>query len=41
MSRQVAQLFEDKRQKLNLTWEAGRDGGNWLDDDALPIPPRG
>ena len=31
----VAQLFEDKKQKLNLTWEAGRDGGDkYLDNDA-------
>ena len=30
------QLFEDKRQKLNLVWEAGRDGGDRrLSDDDI------
>ncbi|MBA2659844.1 MAG: HPr kinase/phosphorylase [Nitrosospira sp.] len=32
----IAQLFEDKRQKLGLTWEGGRDGSDRrLDDDAI------
>ncbi|HEX8875088.1 MAG TPA: HPr(Ser) kinase/phosphatase [Nitrosospira sp.] len=38
----VAQLFEEKKQKLNLTWEAGRDGGGrCLDDDAIARSTQG
>jgi HPr kinase/phosphorylase len=38
----VAQLFEDKKQKLTLTWEAGRDGGaRYLDDDAIAHSTQG
>jgi HPr kinase/phosphorylase len=29
----IAQLFEDKREKLDLTWEAGRDGSDRQLDD--------
>jgi HPr kinase/phosphorylase len=36
------QLFEDKRQKLNLVWEAGRDGGEQsLGDDAIARSTQG
>jgi HPr kinase/phosphorylase len=36
------QLFEDKRQKLNLVWEAGRDGGERsLGDDAIARSTQG
>ena len=36
------QLFEEKRQKLNLVWEAGRDGGeSSLSDDAIARSPQG
>jgi HPr kinase/phosphorylase len=38
----VAQLFEERKQKLGLTWEAGRSGGNnWLDDDLLAHSTQG
>ncbi|MDE2366789.1 MAG: HPr kinase/phosphorylase [Betaproteobacteria bacterium] len=38
----VTQLFEEKKQKLNLTWEAGRDGGGrCLDDDAIARSTQG
>jgi HPr kinase/phosphorylase len=38
----VAQLFEERKQKLGLTWEAGRSGGNnWLDDDLLARSTQG
>lgn len=38
----VAQLFQDKKQKVNLTWEAGRDGGDrYLDDDAIAHSTQG
>jgi HPr kinase/phosphorylase len=38
----VAQLFEERKQKLSLTWEAGRGGGNnWLDDDLLAHSTQG
>ncbi|SEL30105.1 HPr(Ser) kinase/phosphatase [Nitrosovibrio tenuis] len=38
----VAQLFDDKKQKLCLTWEAGRDGGGkCLDDDAVAHSTQG
>jgi HPr kinase/phosphorylase len=38
----VAQLFEDKKQKLALAWEAGRDGGaRYLDDDAIAHSTQG
>ena len=36
------QLFEEKRQKLNLVWEAGRDGGeSSLSDDAIARSTQG
>ncbi|SFH39660.1 Hpr(Ser) kinase/phosphatase [Nitrosospira sp. Nsp14] len=36
------QLFEDKRQKLNLVWEAGRDGGDRsLSDDDIARSTQG
>jgi HPr kinase/phosphorylase len=36
------QLFEDKREKLNLVWEAGRDGGERsLGDDAIARSTQG
>ena len=36
------QLFEDKRQKLNLVWEAGRDGGDRrLSDDDVAHSTQG
>ncbi len=36
------QLFEDKRQKLNLVWEAGRDGGDRrLSDDDVARSTQG
>ncbi len=38
----IAQLFEDKRQKLGLTWEGGRDGSDrQLDDDAVARSTQG
>jgi HPr kinase/phosphorylase len=38
----ITQLFEDKRQKLALTWEAGRDGGDrQLDDDVIARSTQG
>ncbi|MEO7320152.1 MAG: HPr(Ser) kinase/phosphatase [Nitrosospira sp.] len=38
----IAQLFEDKRQKLDLTWEGGRDGSDRrLDDDAISRSTQG
>lgn len=38
----IAQLFEDKRQKLGLTWEGGRDGSDRrLDDDAISRSTQG
>ncbi len=38
----VTQLFEDKKQKLSLIWEAGRDGGDrYLDDDAIARSTQG
>jgi len=38
----IAQLFEDNRDKLDLTWEAGRDGGDRpLDDDAIAASTQG
>src|SRR5579871_1659524 len=38
----VTQLFEDKKQKLSLIWEAGRDGGGrYLDDDAIARSTKG
>ena len=38
----IARLFEDKQQKLGLTWEAGRDGGDrQLDDDAIARSTQG
>ncbi|MEO6561515.1 MAG: HPr(Ser) kinase/phosphatase [Nitrosospira sp.] len=38
----IEQLFEDKRQKLGLTWEAGKDGGGrQLDDDAIAQSTQG
>ena len=38
----IAQLFEDKRQKLDLTWEGGRDGSDSrLDDDAISRSMKG
>ena len=38
----VAQLFEERRQKLSLTWEAGKDGGNnWLDEALLSHSSQG
>jgi HPr kinase/phosphorylase len=37
-----SQLFEDKREKLNLVWEAGRDGGERsLGDDAIARSTQG
>ncbi|ABB73391.1 Hpr(Ser) kinase/phosphatase [Nitrosospira multiformis ATCC 25196] len=36
------QLFEEKRQKLGLTWEAGRDGGDRsLDNEAIARSTQG
>ena len=36
------QLFEDKRQRLNLVWEAGRDGGDrCLSDDDIARSTQG
>ena len=38
----IAQLFEDNREKLDLTWEAGKDGGDrQLDDDAIAASTQG
>ncbi len=38
----ITQLFEEKRQKLALTWEAGRDGGDrQLDDDVIARSTQG
>jgi HPr kinase/phosphorylase len=38
----VAQLFEERKQKLGLTWEAGRGGGSkWLDDEVLAHSTQG
>jgi HPr kinase/phosphorylase len=38
----IARLYEDKRQKLGLTWEAGREsGGTQLDDDAIARSTQG
>lgn len=38
----IAQLFEDKREKLGLTWEGGRDGSDRrLDDDAISRSTQG
>src|SRR5690349_2706824 len=38
----VAQLFEERKQKLGLTWEAGRGGGSkWLDDELLAHSTQG
>ena len=38
----IAQLFEDNREKLDLTWEAGKDGGDrQLDDDAIATSTQG
>lgn len=38
----IAQLFEDNRDKLDLTWEAGRDGGDRpLADDAIAQSTQG
>ncbi|MDN5754084.1 MAG: HPr(Ser) kinase/phosphatase [Nitrosospira sp.] len=38
----IARLFEDKWQKLSLTWEAGRNGGDrYLDDDAIAQSTQG
>lgn len=38
----VTQLFEDKKQKLSLIWEAGRDGGGkYLDDDVIARSTQG
>jgi HPr kinase/phosphorylase len=38
----ATQLFEEKRQKLSLTWEAGRDGGDRrLDNDAIAHSTQG
>src|SRR5688500_3461357 len=36
------QLFEEKRQKLDLTWEAGQDGGDRrLDNEAIAHSTQG
>jgi len=38
----IAQLFEDKREKLDLTWEAGRDGSDrQLDDETIAQSAQG
>jgi HPr kinase/phosphorylase len=38
----ATQLFEEKRQKLSLTWEAGRDGGDRrVDNDAIAHSTQG
>src|SRR5687768_2509253 len=38
----ATQLFEEKRQKLSLTWDAGRDGGDRrLDNDAIAHSTQG
>src|SRR5687768_2066141 len=38
----AAQLFEDKRQKLSLTWDAGRDGGgSHLDNESIAQSTQG
>jgi HPr kinase/phosphorylase len=38
----VAQLFEERKLKLSLTWEGGRgSGNNWLDDDLLAHSTQG
>ena len=38
----IAQLFEDKREKLELTWEAGRNGGDkQLDDETIAQSAQG
>lgn len=38
----IVQLFEDKREKLDLTWEAGREGGDrQLDDETIARSAQG
>lgn len=38
----IVQLFEDNREKLDLTWEAGKDGGERrLDNDAIAASTQG
>ena len=38
----IAQLFEDKREKLELTWEAGRNGGDkQIDDETIAQSAQG
>ena len=38
----IVQLFEDKREKLDLTWEAGRDGSDrQLDDETIAQSAQG
>src|SRR5690349_3366393 len=38
----ISQFFEDRRQKLELTWVAGRNGGEkYLDDEDLARSTQG